>query len=333
MMKKKVNGLTVLTLLTMLMWAGCSTTPPPRTHGDSNLAHMLVDSLLPEELGRHTASITYGDWNSFDYLENPDDGTLHFYLTVESPSIRARMWMDAHVGAYHDFRRDVIRSHADKMRELIKDAPPHEGPPGVAEDEIENILDDLFPESTMIIDGTLYHVARYETGDGYTEELVQLPEGATLAEYGPMQFRARPEVESERGAFSWLSLTPGFLVLNIEFGEFRDLLPAPRYYEPVIAQNGETELRPVKQPGILARTAEVVRENPGKSLTAGVLAADLLYDGKVNLFGLVGNDDGGGGTNISVGGDATIVVGDQHTDTRDQSNRPQTAQPHFPPAE
>ena len=313
-------------LLLLLLAPACTTPLPPQTEGNPLLAQLVLNALQPDQLGQHRLVVVYDDHNSFDYQVD-QRGHLTFWLTIERQSTNARTWMDAPVGAYHDWRQQIIQNYAQRIRQLL---PP---PSGLTEEELESVLDELFPQTTMVVDGQTYHIARYETADGYVEELVVLPEGAELADYAPLHFRQPPEVEVEQKAFSWLSLTPGFLVLNIEFGEFRDLLPAPRYYEPVIAQNGETELRPVKQPGILARTAEVVRENPGKSLTAGVLAADLLYDGKVNLFGLVGNDDGGGGTNISVGGDATIVVGDQHTDTRDQSNRPQTAQPHFPPAE
>lgn len=191
----------------------------------------------------------------------------------------------------------------------------------------------LLHADQLVIDGQAYAVVRHAGADQYTEELVAIPEGATAAEYADqaVPIHTPPAVEDRR-RISWLSLHPGpdgrpYLALNIEFGEFKDLLSEPRYYEVLTADTGESELRPARRPGILATTGRLIQENPGKTLLGTALALDLAYDGRVSVFGLLGSKEGGSGTTVQAGDNSqvTVIIGsdaqNDNSDSRDQSSQ------------
>lgn len=141
----------------------------------------------------------------------------------------------------------------------------------------------------------------------YVEELIfNAPEGATAETFGrSVNDRVAP-VPADRDARWALAPTASSdgdvaLVLSYSrsFGEFRELLPTRQYYDVVTAQAGEPErivLPPPPRPTFLQRTAQVVSDNPWKSLltTAVVtyLALDRTDNGSFDFS--VGSSSGGG---------------------------------------
>jgi len=184
--------------------------------------------------------------------------------------------------------------------------------------------------------GYLEHSYTTENGAAVTE-LVKIPEGASAEEYAATAipvFTKPLEAEKPKGLLSLVPTGNGAtLVYTIRFAEFRDLLPVPQWTQPVVAQNGGPEIMPEKKPGILSRSLEVAKENPWPTGIAAFLLADYATGGGINAFGLLGGDDSGGKRpTVNVSGERNVVTITDNTNSgNDNSNRPSTAAPFFPP--
>jgi len=192
----------------------------------------------------------------------------------------------------------------------------------------------ISPAFTQIPEG--YIVDAYTDTDGsYTETLVRVPAGYTAEEYAANAIpvaQYTPE-DLPKGILSLIPFGNSVgLVYTITFGEFRELLPEPTWTKPVVAQNGETAV-PEKQPGILSRSLQVAKENPWKTGIATFLVADYAAGNGIDAFGLFSDGDEAGRPTVNVSGENnTVTITDNANSGNDQSNRPATAAPFFPPA-
>lgn len=188
----------------------------------------------------------------------------------------------------------------------------------------------------ITIDGVDYVRSVQVTDGEHREELVRIPEGADPASFAEIAvpIHHAPEVEhAPRGVLTIVPTEQGaFLAFSLAFGEFRELVPAPRWTVPVVAQDGG-EIMPEQEPGIIERSLQVAKDNPVPTGIAAFLALDYLEGDGIDLFGIMGGDSDVPATVVHVSGqgNSVTVSRDNNSDNSNRSNNPQTAAPFFPP--